>query len=70
MVPHVNKPGHPPDVTALIITKETDVNSVQDSSRERVARNVLLVSKESIFKNVCRITMVMIVVIIYISIIT
>ena len=25
MAPPVDKPGHPPDVTALIVTKETDV---------------------------------------------
>ena len=64
MALHVNKPGHPPDVNVPTVTKETDVNCAQEGSRERVARNVLLVSKESIVKNVCRITMVMIVVII------
>ena len=28
MAPPVNKPGQPPDVTALIVSKETDVTSV------------------------------------------
>ena len=39
MAPPVNKPGHPPDVTALIDTKETDVTTVLRDFREIVARN-------------------------------
>ena len=43
--PPVNKPGHPPDVTALIVTMETDVTTAWKGSREMIARNVPLVSR-------------------------
>ena len=46
MAPPVNKSGHPPDVTALIVTKVTDVNNVLRGSREMVAKNVPLASEE------------------------
>ena len=57
-VEHVNRPGLQPDVTVLIvsrgtgvkvanqISKETDVTCALRDSREMVARNVPLVSKE------------------------
>ena len=45
MAPPVNKPGHPPDVIALIATKETNVTVVLNVFKETVARNVPLVSK-------------------------
>ena len=44
MEPLVNKPGHPPDVTALIVTKETDVATVLKGSREMTVMNVLMVT--------------------------
>ena len=40
MEEHVNQYGHPPDVTVLIVTKETGVINVPRGSREMVARNV------------------------------
>ena len=40
MVPPVKELGHLPDVTALIMPMETDVNSAQVGSREMVVRNV------------------------------
>ena len=36
MAPLVNKPGHLPDVTALIVTKETNVTIVLKGFREMV----------------------------------
>ena len=48
MAPPVNKHGHPPDVTALIMPMETDVNSAQVGSREMVVRNVHGASTEMI----------------------
>ena len=65
MAPPVNKLGHPPDVTVLIFTKETDVRDAQRDSREMVARNVLLVSREPSVKNVQRTTTEIIVVMIF-----
>ena len=68
MAPPVNEHGHPPDVTVLIVTKETDVINALSSSRETAARNVPLVSKamnvrnalngsvETVARNVLRIT--------------
>ena len=44
MAPPVNKPGHQPDVTVLIVTKETDARSVLTGSREMVVLNVLMVT--------------------------
>ena len=44
MVPPVNGPGHPPDVTALIATKETDARSVLRGSREKTVMNALMVT--------------------------
>ena len=44
--------GHLPDVTALIVTKETDVTRVLRGPREKVARNVPLVSKGMNVSNV------------------
>ena len=44
MEPLVNKPGYPPDVTALIVTKETDVATVLKGSREMNVMNVLVVT--------------------------
>ena len=41
MAPPENKPGHPPDVTAQIVTKETHVTTVLRGSREMAVRNVL-----------------------------
>ena len=54
MAPPVNKPGHPPDVIALIATKETDVTVVLNASKEIVARNVPLVSKVTNVNNALR----------------
>ena len=54
MAPLVNKPGHPPDVIALIATKETDVTVVLNVSKEIVARNVPLVSKVTNVNNALR----------------
>ena len=48
MVQHVNKPQQPSDVTALIVTKETDATRVLSGSREMVARNALIISTEII----------------------
>ena len=45
MAPPVNKPGHSPDVTVLIVTIETDVTTASKGSREMIARNVPLVSR-------------------------
>ena len=44
MAPPVNEPGHPPDATAFIVTKETDARSVQRGGREMVVLNVLMVT--------------------------
>ena len=44
MVPPVNKPVHPPDVTVLIVTKETDVTTVLTDSRGKTVMNVLMVT--------------------------
>ena len=44
MAPPVNKPGHQPDVTVLIVTKETNARSVLTGSREMVVLNVLMVT--------------------------
>ena len=48
MVPPLNQPGHPPDVTALIVTKETDVKTVPRRSREMAARNAYKATMEII----------------------
>ena len=62
----VNLPGHPPDVTVLIvsretgvkvasqISKETNANNAQGGFGEMIARNVLLVSKVMNVNNVLR----------------
>ena len=62
----VNRPGHPPDVTALTvsratrvkvanqISKETNVKNVLRGFREMVAKNVYLVSKVMNVRNVLR----------------
>ena len=52
MAPPVNQSGHPPDVTAHLVSKETAVICVLKGSREIVARNVPLVSKEMNARNV------------------
>ena len=39
MAPPVNQSGHPPGVTALIVTKETDVTHALTGSREMVVLN-------------------------------
>ena len=44
MAPPVNEPGRPPDVTAHLISKETDVMRVQKGSREM---NVISASRGS-----------------------
>ena len=44
MMPPVNEPGHPPDVTALTVTRETDVTTVLRCSREMVVLNVLMIT--------------------------
>ena len=54
MAPPVNKPGHPPDVTAMIVPKETDVKYALRDFKESVAKNVPLGSKETIVNNVLR----------------
>ena len=51
MVPPVNKLGHPPGVSIHLVYKEIDVMCVQRGSREMVAKNVLLVSKEMTVDN-------------------
>ena len=48
MAPPVNEPGHLPDVTALIVTKEADVTTVLRTSREIAARNVHKITMEII----------------------
>ena len=48
MAPPVNKLGHPPDVTALIVIKETGVTTVLRGSREMAARNALRGSREMV----------------------
>ena len=40
----VNSAGHPPGVTALIVTKETDVTTASRGSREMAVKNVPLIS--------------------------
>ena len=50
----MNQKGYPPDVTAQIVTKETDVTGVWKGSREMVAKNVPLVSREMNVNNVLR----------------
>ena len=55
--------GPPPDVTVLIVTKETDVIDVLKCSREMVVRNVPLVTKEMNATDVLMVTMVILVVI-------
>ena len=57
MAPPVGAPGLPPDVTALIVTKETDVIDVLRGSREMAAQNVLNGSKEMNAINVLMVTM-------------
>ena len=64
MAPPVNKLGRPPDVTALIVTKEIDVTIVPRGSVETVVNNVRRGSREMIAKNVHSTTMGMIVVMI------
>ena len=54
MAPPVNEPGHPPDVIALTVTKETDMTRVRRGSREMVVENVLTGSKEMAAQNVLR----------------
>ena len=44
MAPPVNEPGHPLDVTALIVTKETDVTTVLRGSKEMTVTNALMVT--------------------------
>ena len=39
MAPPVNKPGHPPDVTVLIVSKETDVIRAWKDPREKIVMN-------------------------------
>ena len=72
MAPPVNKPGHRPDVTVRIITKETGVTHAQRDikvisvknvlrgSGEKAARNVPLVSKVTNARNVLRDSKVMV----------
>ena len=57
MEEHANKPGHPPDVTALNVTKETDVTGAPRGSREKDVKNVLNGSKEMDAINVLMVTM-------------
>ena len=40
MAPPVNEPGHPPDVTALIVPMETDATDTQKGTRETSVNNV------------------------------
>ena len=40
----MNKLGHPPDVTALIVIKETGVTTVLRGSRQMTVMNVLMVT--------------------------
>ena len=54
MVQYVNQPGHPPDVTALIISRETDVTSAQKGSKVTNVRNVPLISKVMNVRNALR----------------
>ena len=51
MAPLVKGPGLPPDVTALIVTKEIDV-SVLRGAREIVARNVQRTTMEMTVVNI------------------
>ena len=44
MAPSVNELGYPPDVTALIVTRGTDVTTVPRGSREKTVMNVLMVA--------------------------
>ena len=65
MAQPVNKPGHPPGVTVLNVSKERDVAPALRGSREIVARNVPLISKVMIVRNVYRTTTGMTAVIIF-----
>ena len=62
MAPPVNKPGHPPDVTVLTVSRETDVTSVRRGSREMNVMTVWRGSKELIASFVLWTTMEAIVV--------
>ena len=44
MAPPVNEPGRPPDVTVLIVMKETDAETALRGSREMTVMNVLMVT--------------------------
>ena len=48
MAPPVKEPGQPPDVTALIVTRETDVNNVLRGSGEKAAENAYTVTMETV----------------------
>ena len=41
---HVNEHGHPPDVTVMIVFKETDVTNAEKGSKVINVMNVLLVT--------------------------
>ena len=56
MAPPVNKPGHPPDATALIVPMETDVTSALIISKDMVAGSVSLISREMSVDNARRTT--------------
>ena len=58
MAPLVNESGHPPDVTALTVTKETDVTRAQRGSREMAAQTFLRGSKGMDVIDVLMVTMV------------
>ena len=44
MAPPSNEPGRPPDVTVLIVMKETDAETALRGSREMTVMNVLMVT--------------------------
>ena len=48
MVERANRSGHPPDVTALMVTKETDATTALRGSREMAARNAYKATMEII----------------------
>ena len=49
---HVNRHGHQPDVTVMIIFKETDVTNAQKGSKVMIVMNALLVTMATIVVSV------------------
>ena len=56
MAPPVNKPGQPPDVTVLTVSREIDVTPVQKGSKEMNVMSVVRGSREMDARNAHRTT--------------